>query len=214
MKKMMSILVAALSVPLLSWAQWPDTRHEVSIGTGVLPVGRDNVGRMSGVSEDYYYLSIGDRYSYVVDPEEIIEQSRYYYGGVHSTWAFSAGYMYSVYKWLHVGGLVSFHNVSRNKYETLSGRRTSTMQRNYISVIPTVRFSYLNRKYVKLYSSIGIGYCGSVVRNFDSRKKRLESFAAYDITYFGVSAGGRLFGSVELGVYTAGYVKFAIGYRF
>lgn len=215
MKKIIATALFAFLVPALAKAQEPSfPRHEIRVGTGFLPTDTDNVCDMTGsYYSDYYYQIFGGDYVPGSDPSQIIEQSRYYYGGLRSTWAFSAGYSYSVYKWLHVGATVSYHNVSREKFETLTRSSVSKMHRNYVSIIPTVRFSYLNRRYVRLYSAIGVGYCAAIVRDFDHRT-RLENFAAYDITFFGISAGGRLFGSAEAGLYTAGFFKFSIGYRF
>ncbi len=215
MKKIIATALLAFLVPALAKAQEPSfPRHEIRVGTGFLPTDTDNVCDMSGsYASDYYYRIFGGEYIQGSDPGRIIDESRYFLGGLRSTWAFSVGYFYSVYKWLHVGATVSYHNVSREKFETVTRRSVSKMHRNYLSVIPTVRFSYLNRPHVRLYTAIGVGYCAAMVRDFD-RRRSSESFTAYDITFFGISAGGRLFGSAEVGMYTAGYIKMAIGYRF
>lgn len=212
-KTIWAILLAALVTTYASAQEKQFPRHEIRIGTGFLPTDTDNICDMSGYMSDYYYQVFGPDNVLGFDPCQVIEQSRYYYGGLRSTWAFSAGYFYSVYKWLHVGATLSYHNVSQRKFETLTRRPVSKMHRNYVSIIPTVRFSYLNRQYVRLYSAIGVGYCAAIVRDFD-RSRHLENFTACDITFFGISAGGRLFGSAEVGMYTAGYLKLAIGYRF
>ena len=214
MKKIIWAVLLTMLAAGRTEAQQPFPRHEVRVGAGFLPTSADNVCSMSGTYyDDYYYQTFGGGHIHNSDPSQIIEQSRYYLGHLRSTWAFSAGYFYSVYKWLHVGATLSYHNVSREKFETATRRAVAEMHRNYISIIPTVKFSYLNRPYVRLYSGIGIGYCGAAVRDFD-RSRHSENFTAWDVTFLGISAGGRLFGSAEVGLYTAGYVKFAIGYRF
>ncbi len=216
MRRFLSIVLALTLCSAGAMAQEnAPLRHEVRVGVGFLPSDGDNVCDMSGTYySDYYYLTYGNNNISGDNPGQVIEQSRYYMDGLRSTWAFSAGYFYSVCKWFHVGATLSYHNVNRHKYETLTRRKVGTMHRDYVSVIPTLRFSYLNRKYVRMYSSLGLGYCGAVVSDFGTRRKRMENFTAWDVTFLGISAGGRLFGSAEFGLYTAGFVKFAIGYRF
>ncbi|UKI39925.1 MAG: hypothetical protein L6V35_04175 [Alistipes putredinis] len=59
------------------------------MGTGFLPTDTDNVCDMTGsYYSDYYYQIFGGDYVPGSDPSQIIEQSRYYYGGLRSTWAF------------------------------------------------------------------------------------------------------------------------------
>ena len=99
--------------------------------------------------------------------------------------------------------------------------------------MPDVRFSYLNRPHVTLYSGLSIGllltrgnyYRGTVYDDiwfsvvpedsFYPEKIHTSVFSAFQLTAFGVKAGGNhWFGSFELGAGIKGFVNLGVGYEF
>ena len=84
--------------------------------------------------------------------------------------------------------------------------------------VPTVRFSYLNRRNVRLYSSVGIGYGLCLERTKDSNGALTQSyksaFVPVQFTPIGVSVGRRLYGFAELTVGSMANLSAGIGFRF
>ena len=72
------------------------------------------------------------------------------------------------------------------------------------SIMPTVRFTYLNREKVQLYSAVSLG---AVFGNY-------EIVPCYDLTLFGCTFGKKVFGFAEIGNGIGGWGRVGIGYRF
>ena len=68
-----------------------------------------------------------------------------------------------------------------------------------------MRFTYLNREKVQLYSAVSLG----VTSDF-----RYEVLPCYDFTLFGCAFGKTLFGFAEIGNGFGGWGRVGIGYRF
>lgn len=103
-----------------------------------------------------------------------------------------ADYRRSLGKVVSVGAEVDFLSVSW----TQDGRRT----RNYdLSVLPTVRFTWLDREWVRLYSGLGAGALFAW-NNSDAR----EVLPVFDVNTIGIQVGkGHWCGSVDLGFMAA-----------
>jgi len=104
-------------------------------------------------------------------------------------------------------------------------------QHNFL-IMPSLRFSYLNRPHITLYSGLDIGLL--IVKRTPERMiqfveegfspdddpsdwpdKRTDVFSAFQLTAFGVKAGAKhWFGSFELGAGIKGFVNFGVGYEF
>ena len=102
-----------------------------------------------------------------------------------------------------------------------------------IIIMPEVRFSYLNRPHVTLYSGLAIGllinrgnyYRGTVnddiwfdlvpEASFSPQKNHTSVFSAFQLTAFGLKAGANhWFGSFEAGFGIKGIVNLGVGYEF
>lgn len=93
-------------------------------------------------------------------------------------------------------------------------RKLLSLQSHYFSPMLTARFSWLNRKLLRMYSSAGLGF--SVGLN-DSKYKGPPTSTKFSmqVTPVGVSVGKDVFGFAEVGIGTI-YVGgcLGIGYRF
>jgi hypothetical protein len=79
--------------------------------------------------------------------------------------------------------------------------------------MPELRFSYLNRPHVTLYSGIALGVMLDHVKSREYQGT--QAFLGYQLTAFGVKAGGKhWFGNVELGVGHKGIASAGFGYQF
>ena len=91
-------------------------------------------------------------------------------------------------------------------------------------IMPEVRFSYLNRPHVTLYSGLSMGllinrgncYRGTIPEElYHPGENHTSVFSAFQLTAFGVKAGAKhWFGSFELGAGIKGFVNLGLGYEF
>ena len=100
-------------------------------------------------------------------------------------------------------------------------------------IMPEVRFSYLNRPHLTLYSGLAMGllinrgnyYRGTVYEDiwfdlvpessFSPQKNHTSVFSAFQLTAFGLKAGAKhWFGSFEAGFGIKGFANLGVGYEF
>lgn len=195
MKKLhtlLSLFAALLTVSSAAElsAQELGPRHELRLSAGVLP----HWGGL--VTYDYY------RPSYAA----LRYQGPTYTSGV---WTLSYGYRFK--RWFDLSAALSYSGDFSAVYSNLDGSKLHPENRHSISVMPVARFTWLNRKWVRLYSSVGLGVMFDVVQG-DSRFTEL--YFAGQLVPVGLAVGGAFFGFVELGVGTQGFALAGIGYRF
>lgn len=122
-------------------------------------------------------------------------------------------YYYQVNKWFRPGAKIVYEGLTTSIYDTtdalVNHYNTSTL-----SIMPSVQLSYLNRKYVKLYSGIDLG----VAVIFDDNKQgsnTSSTFFAFNLTVLGVRVGNdRIFGVVETNIGMDALIKGGFGVRF
>ena len=138
---------------------------------------------------------------------------------------FSFNYHYRVAKWFWVGGLATFTGVHNTWRDRLTDKITEHGSEFTFTFMPDLRFSYLNRKHVTLYSGFGFGMGlihvkdPQIDRFFTGRTDYTYNITrigySYQLTAFGVKAGGNhWFGDLELGVGSKGFVSAGFGYDF
>lgn len=130
---------------------------------------------------------------------------------------FSFSYHYRLRKWLWIGATQTFSDVYQNILSPEGDLETRTNDYG-ISTILDVRFSYLNRKHLTLYSGLGLGL---MLKGFDSwydgqyHPSWVNLTSVYQLTAFGVKAGsGHWFGNLELGCGYKGFISGGISYDF
>ena len=86
-----------------------------------------------------------------------------------------------------------------------------------ISLIPTVRFDWFNRRYVRLYSSIGAGFTSIFISknnyNYNYKNHYYIPWIAYDFTGIGCAFGNRVYGFAEFGFSSGGFARVGLGWR-
>ncbi len=175
---------------------WKNTfpRHEIQLG-----FGDPLYAYMVNPTQNVFYVNFETDMDYWFSDKQ--SPSPIYL--VTSTHALS--YKYRACKWLWVGGTVTYTAFA--SFDLVNDMRRSI---HYITIAPEVRFSYLNKRIVTLYSgfNLGIGIkCGEIT-----------DFAPVGLTghinLFGVEVGTRWFGFFELGFGNKGVVSSGIGYHF
>ena len=114
-----------------------------------------------------------------------------------------AEYQYRINRWLGVGALVDFQYTAwENRTYNNLNQLTATSDENFynLTILPTVRFTYLHTEYVSLYSSLALGMNINGGTETDIYGKKTAVGAAFDIGALGITVGhGHWFGSAELG---------------
>ena len=134
-----------------------------------------------------------------------IKEADYYKGAQYFTGILSLSYTYQLRRWCQLGGTVNFAAVTRPYKDCVTHKKAYDKNSYLGSIMPTVRFTYLNREKVQLYSAVSLG----VTSDF-----RYEVLPCYDFTLFGCAFGKTLFGFAEIGNGFGGWGRVGIGYRF
>ena len=181
-------------------------RHELSIGIGDPAFANLQRGsiweKLLWCHPDRYQ---GDNLGDWFDPGT-------YHSNYIATCPISVGYMYRLRKFLWVGGSVSYMGVFGKVFDARDDSFLYNHTETQIALLPAVRFSYLNKKYVTLYSGISTGF----LLNFEKENGLMDVYfhPTLQVTAFGVSAGRKFFGYTEVGWGYKGFITAGIGYRF
>ncbi|MBQ9138543.1 MAG: hypothetical protein IJX65_07910 [Alistipes sp.] len=162
---------------------------------------RFSIGSYSSVLD--YYLSTDyygnmSSFSDQVDSAGNYTTDRRFYG------LYSLNYTYQPYRWFEVGGTLSFGATTQSRRQLETDAKIEDYNYYAVVVMPTVRFTYMNRGIVQLYSGISLGVA------FGSKAPEFTG----DCTLIGCSVGKKLFGFAELGAGVGGWSRVGIGYRF
>lgn len=138
---------------------------------------------------------------------------RLHRGAVLASGSWSLAYDYRFTKWFDLGAVVNYYG----EYSKLYGSHDWTLvghdRTHYISVMPVVRFTWLNRKWVRMYSSTGLGLTMEYGEYGPDSSYR-DLLVAFQFTPIGISVGRSLFGFAEVGVGVQGALMIGIGYKF
>lgn len=100
--------------------------------------------------------------------------------------------------------------------DRITGIKAGYSHTHLFSVMPSVRFSWLNKKHVTLYSglSLGIGLIFDEAKDNTVHTLETEPMIAGQLSAVGIQAGGKWYGFAELGIGTLGFVQAGFGYHF
>lgn len=121
--------------------------------------------------------------------------------------AVSLGYNFRVVGGLRVGAQVIY---SSNTQEVKGS--SSELRNRYWSVMPTVKWNWLNLKIVSIYARVGAGVT-MAKGEYGSHSDTSTQFA-FQVSPLGVEVGGRLAAFAEAGIGTSGSLSAGIRYRF
>ncbi len=132
-----------------------------------------------------------------------------YMGPTYISGAYSFLYSYRFRKWFELSAALVYSGCYSSAYDKFSGEYMAPVSYHSISVMPIARFVWLNRKYIRMYSSIGLGM--SVV--YSEYHSALKVHAAAMINPIGMTVGDRIYGILELSLGTTGLVTAGIGFK-
>lgn len=178
-------------------------RHALSLEAGALPAcGTRSIIPVTGCDESFYGY-----------PGSFPGERRFYPGPLRVSGAVSAVYVYRVRRWLEVGGSITYAGFYRN-FMHASDRSVAIRQReHYFTLMPVLRFSWLNSRTVRFYSTFQLGWQVGFEK-YSSDRYDTYHYAAIQVTPLGISVGRRIFGYAEFGIGMRGVLVGGIGYRF
>lgn len=155
-------------------------RHEIRLGWGGAPL--------------FHTILVGPGCDVNYDAYDNLASSLYgeFSGPVYMTGNVGLEYSYSFRKWFALSVNVGMNGIYGRRYDKVTGLRTGLDFGAVFSFFPQVRFSYLNRKYVKLYSALGAGITVTAFHNYS------ELLPAINFVPIGITAGRRVYGFFEL----------------
>lgn len=227
-KTFLILIIASLGWSLsaqedtLSWKQTLQ-RHDIQFGIG------DPL--IAGLSNDRFPLfsKCGNGLFSKCDYEQEHDATDWfspdtYTTGVIATPTISIGYKYRFAKWFWLGGTVSYTGFFETIYDRVSDIKYSSENSHLLVVMPEVRFSWLNTKYVTLYSGIGIGVgflfdniyytedYGHIKAGYSSEHVRLAPTG--QLTFVGIHVGRKWYGFTEIGIGSKGIIQAGFGCNF
>lgn len=208
MKKTIFTILIALTVTAV-FAQndeeqdWRDYLHRHEVGIGI---GDPFVARLYS----NYAPHIGCDVGMVESPAEWLNND--IHGDIYTTCPISFHYLYRVTKFLWLGGNLSYCGFYGRKYTAEGLIPNGWINEHQVALMPTIRFSYLNKKYVTLYSGLSTGLVLAV--NGQGPDMECNLNFAGQLTAFGVSAGDKWYGYTEFGFGYKGFICAGFGYRF
>lgn len=176
------------------------SQHEVRLAVGAYPLMPNmDIGFWS--STECYDINSSFR-------------RRTHRGPVRTSGVWTLAYAYRFARWFDLGLSLGHYGEYSSSYSNEDGSFVGRNRIHSISVMPVARFTWLNRRLVRMYSSVG---CGAVIcwgrRNHDFSAID-ERSVAFQFTPVGIAVGRSLFGFAEAGLGTQGSLTVGIGYRF
>lgn len=131
---------------------------------------------------------------------------------------FNADYGGYVKRWLYIGGVASWTTGYRGISDIATHKRVDALNYNAITLMPELRFAWLNRGIVHLYSGIGVGVTYAYYdREYTKSQGAIATSkwgVAFDATFIGIAVGREWFGYVDIGAGNRGTISAGFGYRF
>ena len=187
-------------------------RHEFqfNVGDPVLTANSSNIGF------DNFFYSLFREFPFIYSPTYWTHPiGDYPITRIVPTFSFN--YHYRAAKWLWVGGLTTVAGLHNTWHDRFTDEVTGHGSEVHIALMPDLRFSYLNRKHVTLYSGFGLGLNMLFMKDPHLYGENTQSYfgLAYQLTAFGVKAGAKhWFGNLELGYGDKGIISAGFGYEF
>lgn len=151
-----------------------------------------------------------------VDPTltigQYLDKTQYYGGYGRVSGAVNLAYAYRFRRWFELSGILTYSGYYRNYYDKITEKLAFRENTHSISVMPYAKFVWLYRKYVRMYSGIGLGL--SIVVDKGEDYMDTGVLPAFSLTPIGIAVGADVYGFADLSVGTIGCINVGLGYRF
>lgn len=205
-RKIIAIIIAITAIlPNISIAQETENtdspKHEIAISVGT----SSGFGSIVGI-----FKVIGDGIASGIDKNKDYQTKL--------TGTYGVDYYYQVNSWFRVGGKAIYEGYNTKVYNDTTRALIDKYNISFVSIMPSVQFSYLNKKLVKLYSGIDLGASFIMVpdkKEDGTRFTSCQAIFAFNIVPIGIRVGNdRVFGLVETNLGYDAFLKAGIGFRF
>lgn len=199
MKKMIMMVAVAIMTAMSVNAQNEDLKNELSLSYGFGSISQFG----DGIGEGLALIGTGTEYDdgFILGPISV-EYFRHL-GNPR----------------LAIGGFVSYSkwdsDVLRNSgsHEKLGERK-----RNFFSVMPAIKWYWVNKNSFGLYSkaAAGAAFLNSTEKEFATNKKDDSNgtYFMFQLSFIGAEFGGKFRGFAELGVGDQGFLQAGLRYKF
>lgn len=148
-------------------------------------------------------------------PDDWFLDDKFYHGPRYATCPLTFHYMYRAAKFLWLGFDFSYMGVYSKLYREWDDAQFGWMNEHYLTLMPKIRFSYFNRKYVTMYSGISTGITvGLIEPEFPAGFLSVRVRPAVQATFYGISVGRTWYGFAEVGCGYNGFIRTGFGYHF
>lgn len=120
----------------------------------------------------------------------------------------SLNYQHNVKRWLSLGVKSTVGWKSRTERHVVTNEVYQRRSMGIASLLFNMRFSWLHRDWVSMYSSLGVGVMGHFQYNNN------WVVPMFDTTWLGIAVGQRVYGYAEFGAGVGGVLRGGIGVRF
>ncbi len=114
------------------------------------------------------------------------------------------------------GGIATFASFSDDL--TQDGKKTAERSRYYISLMPAIKYNWVNKEYFAFYSKAAIGGTLALSKTKTTSDNKSEStnrmYFAYQLSLVGIEFGSKFRGFIELGVGEQGIALAGLKYKF
>lgn len=203
-------------------------RHELRASMGVMPAANSIIGGFS-VGTDYYYHKYGSLlpspdiyggyYGWFDDAYEQglhYDDLKYYDSRYVKMPSVGLSYTYRAKRWCEVGVAAAYTGTFNKRYSAFDGSQVGRGKEHFLVVLPTVRFVWMRRDLVRLYSTVSAGIVCSWLRtdyNYTSPLTVRSTIFGAEFIPLGISVGRRVFGFAEVGYSERGWLNIGVGIR-
>ena len=200
MKKILVFAVVAMMSVMGVKAQSDEPRNEigVSYGLGISLIG-DGIGH--GIGEGLFDAMVGRKWT---NDKQFGSLALEYFRHLDNPR-------------VAVGGIVTYSQFGEDvEYQ---GSKEGERTRKYISVMPSVKYYYVNKKSFGMYSKLGVGGMLLNSKSEDTKSGKSDSdskfYVAYQVSLLGLEAGSQnVRAFLEAGVGEQGIVLAGLKYKF
>lgn len=169
--------------------------NELAVSAGCISGMGSIFGVVSGISDD-----IASRNDYTQTTKH--------------TGTYGLDYYHHFNKWLRIGGKFVYEGFNTRVTNDSTGNVVQKSNISLFTLMPSVQFSYLNKRCVKLYSGIDIGATFSL-QNIDGAFTNQNCIFAINLTLIGIRVGNeRIFGLAEANFGYDAFIKAGVGLKF
>lgn len=221
LKLSLAVLVVILSsLPLLSQkrSNYTFTRgSEVRLSVGAFPYDYTMRSYWSpNVSPDRDYFRANDFRvgNFLPSISHYFYHQSAYLKNEYVTGAITASYHYRFSPSFEITSSFIYSCGVQNYFKKESNEFLCKNVVQQISIIPMIRWVWLNRQYVRIYGGVGVGVGMEKSNNALNRIKYTDFIPVAHLNLFGITVGDKIYGLFELGVGVSGLVNIGIGYKF